>query len=199
MPTDKKILLNLDYWLTDEHTGVHNAPKTRIILSDTYMQGMNHIQRLKLSKSMVFPHYTVDKQGVLYQHAPPERISHLMDCVGYEHFIHIALENLNWLKYSFKDGQDVYTNTFGIHGRPRNTFEYEYRTYRFWDTYSTKQITGLKRLIKHVAQQQGLQPKVFNRPSVIENLMDFKTYEVIGRANLDSSFTDPAPKFYDYF
>ena len=41
MIDSKKIPLNLDHWLTDEHTGVHNAPKTRIILSDTYMQGMN--------------------------------------------------------------------------------------------------------------------------------------------------------------
>lgn len=184
------------YKLPEDNYHKEVYDKTQIIIGHTHRVGMLHygswIYRLngKNKKSATF---TINKEGVVYQHYDPKYYSNFVDNQQDKASISIILENVGWFR---KDNMiDRYVDWLGHNYKkqPDEVMMKRWRNHVYWDKYTKSQMESLQELVVRLCEEYKI-PKDFIGNNVYNEDVDlFKG--ITFRSNYYQESTDVSPAF----
>jgi N-acetyl-anhydromuramyl-L-alanine amidase AmpD len=142
------MIVNKEFLVGESLYTKKTEDKHRIIINDTSrLELIHHLSSFDLLKKI--PHYTIDRDGIIYEHY---NINYYSDY--YKDYpelnkssIIISMVNAGNLVYKHDAGFMNWANDM-IDGK--DVHEFVWKSYRYWHTYSTKQLIALRSLIKHI-------------------------------------------------
>lgn len=168
--------------------------KKRVLLVDTERFDINHYYHsFELLKKC--PNYTVDRDGKIYEHVPSIYSASYykkdLDMLNKTSII-IALNNCGGLV--FDNNNNKYKNWINEYVEEEEVFEFKWRRFTYWETYKTKQLLSLSKLISYLCE---IHPIPYNSP-----YMDGICYEdgfdvngIITESNLYKTSCQVNPSF----
>jgi N-acetyl-anhydromuramyl-L-alanine amidase AmpD len=183
---NKEVYLEDNFWL--------DGYKKQIVLINTGTNIDDHLTKLRLrynKKYTKVPTFTIDRNGLVYQHLRPETVSKIFDNDSLnKQAIVIALENVGWLT------QDPDFNEFydwsGTQYRGE-VLEMTWRGKKFWAKYTEKQFLALQELTDYLCLGYSINKKFIGNNVLGENIVDFNG--IINRSNFSKNHYDLTPAF----
>lgn len=168
--------------------------KKQIIIGNTFNKDMRHyvgwLKRFN-GKSQKTASFTINKDGVIYNHFNPKFYSTFMGSKKInEESVIILLENEGWLLNDTKNSGfinwlgDIYNQTDGI-------VEKRWRGYIYWASYSEKQIEALSILVKSLCNEFNIPLNVIEHNTKIDYPLSYSG--ILYKSNYEKYFTDPSP------
>lgn len=167
--------------------------KNQIVIGHTGRKDMRHYDgwlNRKNGKYKKTSHFTIDKDGTIYQHFNPEFYSDFIGVEQDKSNISISLVNEGWLKKDVLN--NVYIDWLGhIYSNKADVTELSWRNKKYWMNYTDNQNQSLKALIEYLCNNYGIEKKcvgncVYNYEI---DLFDGITF----RSNYDQEITDISP------
>ena len=157
------MVINNEYHLSENNFIKLNTSKTNIVLGNTYSEGLDYyngwVKRYGGNYKKT-SHYSISKDGVIYNHFDSDYYSKYMDdSQHWESSISILLENLGNLRET--SIKNVYLTDFNytyiMNGEP---FYQKWRGNYLWDTYTDKQLCSLDKLINMLCIKHNINKKI---------------------------------------
>lgn len=177
------------------HKSKPTQSKNRIIIGNTFSNNMNHFigwlhrnnGRFKRTAT-----YTIDLNGNIYEHFPPEHYSDFISIDEVNKFsISIVLENEGWFVKDLINENKYITHNGNIYSRDNEIIIKRWRGFKFWAPYSSKQIDALIELVKILCVEYGIELKAIENN--LNTAESFIFEGVMYRSNFDSKYTDVSP------
>jgi hypothetical protein len=187
MEINKKYLVNADAQISLVPT-----LKSQILLAHTSSTISEHFTKIFTRHCGEYPSiftYTIDKEGVIYQHYDPDYYSRLFGIAEIDkQIISIGLENEGWL---WK--KDLNSKIFDWKGCIYNgeVLNKLWRGHNLWAVYTDKQMESMLFLIKQLLQDYNIQPKFSGNNLPLDNAREFEG--VLNRSNYFKFYTDLSP------
>lgn len=188
MEIDKK-----SYVLNEDNYNKTKYTKNQIVIGHTGRKDMRHFDgwlTRRNGKYKKTSHFTIDKDGSIYQHFDPHYYSDFIGVEQDKSNISISLVNEGWLK---KDNlNNVFIDWLGhIYSNKANIVEISWRNRTYWMKYTKEQTESLKELIQYLCEKYNIEKKcigncVYNYEI---DLFDGITF----RSNYDQEITDVSP------
>jgi hypothetical protein len=184
---------NKEFYIENNNIKEFNTPKEKIVLINTSLPIENHLNKMKLrygGKYDKIPAFTIDREGVIYQHINPTHTSKILDNDSLDRqAIVIALENVGWVE--FEDVLNEYYDWRGVrYCGP--VVEIPWRGKKYWAQYSAAQFPSLIELIDYLCKEHSIN-KRFIGNNVICSIKNYKG--VINRSNFSKLHFDLTPAF----
>ena len=190
MEIDKKTLS-----LSNKHYYSKKQKKKKIILSNSLSGDMKYFKGWELRRNgnnKKVTHYSIDKQGKVYQHFNPQYFSEFMGSEDLDkETISINIVNQGWLK---KDSNtNKYKDWVGNIYNGKDVYKKEWRGYFFWASYTEKQMKAVAELVDYLCEKHKIE-----RNSLSHNVMftDAPSFNgVLSRSNFSRKYKDVSPSF----
>jgi hypothetical protein len=167
------------------------SEKKQIIFGNTYNYGMNHIIHSVNRNGGTYskcPHFTILKDGSIYQHFETKFYSNFLDNEYSKDVISVALENIGQLNEENGVFFDIYNNKY-----EQEPFEKTWKNCTLWDKYADSQFEASIKLVEFLLKESGIQKNVVNSNVQKADISNFKG---IGyKSNYDSKFYDLNPSW----
>tara|TARA_R110002110_G_scaffold215791_2_gene429720 strand:+ start:2215 stop:2808 length:594 start_codon:yes stop_codon:yes gene_type:complete len=170
--------------------------KTQIVIGHNSRKDMRHYQgwlRLNFGEYKKTSHYSIDKDGCVYEHFDPKYYS---DFIGHEQDkcnISINLVNVGWLKndkikniYTDWLGHTYSTEKMGIIKKP-------WRNYENWVSYTEEQEKSLLNLVNKLCEDFDIKKDCVGNNVYNKNIDIYKG--ITFRSNYSQELTDVSPAF----
>lgn len=154
--------------------------KNKIVLCNSYNFKLNHLN-IRYKGYQHIPHYTVLKNGTIYQHLEDELSTSIID----NESIIVYLEN--WGELSTQK-----EHLYSIYNEEPFEKEREWRGFRFFDKYSEEQVNSTSELVSSIIKEHGIRPQCMHNNILIKG---DTFYGVYYRANFDKKYLDLSPAF----
>ena len=170
--------------------------KKQIILAGSGRADLNHIihNNNKLDgKFKGWSTYTIDRDGVIYEHYNPQYYSDFMgDKEIDKKTISIMLANMGWLSYNIYT--DIYYNWTGIEiCKNEYVHEREWKQCKDWEQYPVKQVNSTINLCLYLCEKFDIELNTFAGNSQVQYIKEFEG--VAMRSNYDRNYFDLNPSF----
>lgn len=177
------------YALNVDNFKKSQTKKKRIVMVNSYNYGINHFHgwqnRICGSYDKV-THFTVTKDGKVYQHLDTDYTTKLIGNRLDDDIISITLENVGFLRLKIDDGNLVnWLND--IHTDDNITFK-KWRGYDFWDNYTKEQFNAVSELVRYLCNRFDIPKKVVGHGIKLENANTLDG--VMYRSNFDRYYLD---------
>lgn len=184
------MILNKDYKILSKYYQRDKTNKKQIVLGNLYFDKIENFKK-SLEKGgglTKCPHFSIDKEGIVYQHFNIDYYSRYLDSDCEEHVISIALLNLGHL---FKKGDiffDIYNK--GYHGE---VFEKRWKNCKYWQPYTEEQYNSSIELCRYLLEESGIASEVI--PMNVHKQDIFSFTGVTYRSNYDIKHYDLNPSW----
>ena len=183
--------LNKEYYF--DNTFILNSAKKQIILINTGSDMSDHISKLTgryNKKYTKIPAYTINREGVVYEHLNPHTVSKIFDNDSLnKKAIVIALENVGWLDKDILDGYcDWKGKTYH-----NQVAEIPWRGKKYWAKYTDEQFLALTQLIDYLCIGYSINKRFIGNNVLNNKSVDFDG--IINRSNFSKSHYDLTPAF----
>lgn len=186
------VTLNKDHYFENNIFRVESK-KEKIVLINTLAPIEDYLTKLSLrynKKYTKIPTFTIDRNGVIYQHLNPDKYSKILDNDSLDsQAIVIALENVGWLNFDpiFQDYCDWRGNLY-----EGSVIEIPWRNKKYWAAYTNEQFSSLIHLIDYLCNEHTIN-KNFIGNNVLSGIKNFKG--IINRSNFSKNHFDLSPAF----
>ncbi len=184
------------YILPENNYYKETHQKTQIIIGNTNNVAMQHyagwIYRIN-GKNKKTSHFTINKEGKIYQHFDPIYYSDFLGNEQDKFSISIVLENLGWFK---KDSlNNKYVDWLGrvYVKNEKEVLVKRWRNHIYWDIYTEEQMLSLKKLVSELCSKYGIEKKSVNTNVHNEDIDLFNG--ITFRSNYYQELTDVNPSF----
>jgi len=186
---------NETYRLTTNNYYEKEYKKTQIVIGHNGRRDMRHYEGWIHRRNGQYKrtaHFTIDKDGTVYQHFNPKYYSDFVGVDQDKGNISILLVNEGWLKNDSLN--NVYIDWLGhTYSKSRSVLERSWRGHHFWMNYRNPQMKVLKELVTQLCDEHNIEKEcigncVYNEDVDIFNGIAF-------RSNYDSNITDISPAF----
>ncbi len=168
--------------------------KTQIVVGHTSRKDMRHFEGWLTRKNGSYKkvsHFSIDKNGLVYQHFNPKYYSEFLGSGQDKIIISISLVNEGWLKLN---DMNVFVDWLGhTYGRDCDFVERGWRDKRYWSKYSDEQMDSLSKLLDHLCEEYDIPRDVIENNVYDENIDIFKG--ITFRSNYFKDNTDVSPAF----
>lgn len=184
------------YWFEGEdnyHKKTYD--KNQIVIGHNGRKDMRHciswVHRMN-GKYKGGSHFTIDKDGKVYQHFETKYYSDFLGVEQDKSNISIILVNEGWLKEDLLN--NVYTDWLGhTYSKSRSVLERSWRGQRLWMKYRDSQMKSLRELVIKLCEEYDIEKKcigncVYNEDADIFDGITF-------RSNYKEDRTDISPAF----
>jgi hypothetical protein len=131
--------------------------KKQIVIATSLRKDHHHINRWKNSNmgySKLWSTYTIGRNGVIYQHFPPEKYSEFIGVKSVDkRIISIVLENMGYLN---KNKNDIYYNWLNEVCEKESVGFKKYLGYDYWEKISDEQTLSMINLINFLCDKHGI-------------------------------------------
>lgn len=181
------------YKLEDKNYNNIITNKERIVIGNSFSVNMNHytgwLYRYN-GKYKKTAHYTISKEGVIYQHVEPIFYTNLLGKKSIdESSIYILIENEGWLIK-----KKEFINYLGyIYKKKEKVFCKSWKGYNYWVPYSEKQLESTICLVNKLINDFKIVKEVVNDNVFNKNVLD--EYGVMYKSNIDRKHSDISPSW----
>jgi N-acetyl-anhydromuramyl-L-alanine amidase AmpD len=170
--------------------------KKRIVLANTFNNGMNHFIGWKLrygGKYKKTAPYTISKDGTVYRHFDPKFCSRFFtDNDLNATSIVVLIENEGWLTKYFNE--DKFIGIIGnIYSQDNEIYEKKWRTINHWLKYSDEQFYSCIELVKKLCIDFNIPLSTIGHNTMVDNIQNYSG--IIYRSNLERHYTDLNPSW----
>ncbi|NDB80789.1 N-acetylmuramoyl-L-alanine amidase, partial [archaeon] len=167
----------------------NHSKKRQLILTHTQRNLRDYIVGLKNrlnGEYTYFPHFIIDREGVIYQLMDTNSYSEYMDVSSVnKNSVIISLENLGWLRKN--PLTSYYVNWIGEIHKER-IYERKWRGHHFWQPYSEKQYKALSELVIELCDIYEIPRLNIGHNVIVEKIENFKG--IVAKSNYDREYTD---------
>lgn len=170
--------------------------KTQIVIGNTNHVGMQHyptwIYRIN-GKNKKTSHFTITKEGKIYQHFDPIYYSDFLNNQQDKASISIVLENIGWYRKDAINGK--YVDWLGKEyiKTEEEVLMKRWRNHTYWDIYSEEQMLSLKKLVSELCSKYGIEKRSVGTNVHNEDIDLFNG--ITFRSNYYQELTDVNPSF----
>ena len=187
------------YRLSSDNFNDTKTDKKRVIIGNTFNHDMKHFIGWGLRHNGKYKKtatYTIDKNGVIYEHFDPSFYSdYFTTGVGLnKSSIVILLENEGYLTKD-EEKNIFITWTGDIYKEQTEVFTKKWREYEYWASYGDKQIESLIELICLLCDRFNIPYNAIGHNTKLSQINN--EMGVIYKSNLDYYYMDPNPNL-DY-
>lgn len=183
--------INYEYKLKTSNYIRAVSDKRQIILGNTYGYGLNHILHTINRNAGTYnkcPHFTILKDGKIYQHFETKFYSNYLDNEYSKDIISVALENIGEIFEENGDFYDIYNNKYD-----EAPFERKWKNCNHWDKYTKEQFTSCIALCKFLLNENNIEKNVVPTNVQKNDISNFKG--ICYRSNYDSKHYDLNPSW----
>lgn len=187
---------NTDYVLTSKNYYKDDLNKKMIILANTNSTGMKHfngwLNRYNGNFKRV-AHYTILKNGQIYEHYNPLYSSDFMSKPNIDDkSIIIILENLGYLTKDYE--KDLNVDWVGnIYNSDNDVFYRKWRGFDMWDMYTQNQLESAVYLTSKLCNDFNIEKNVISHNTKITNPSEFNG--VLYKSNFEKYYLDLNPSW----
>jgi len=182
------------YWLSSENYNPLISNKKQIVLAGSLRADMRHISYLKKrenGKSKNFPHYSIDRDGTIYQHLDSKYQTDFMITPAInKKSVFIVLANMGWLQHDELSDQYInWCNEICM----TSVHKTVWRQREYWERYTPQQYDSLFELLNLLCDEH-----LIKKDCIGHNVHDSDTIRfdgIVCRSNFDDSYTDLNPAF----
>ena len=183
------------YILSEDNYTNKKCKKSKIILTNSLTSDMCFFEGWKLRRNGKYKKttpYTIDKNGVIYQHFNPEFYSDYMNSNSIDQeSILITMVNEGWLK---KDSDtNGYKDWLGNIYKGKDVIKKEWRGYFFWATYSVKQMEVVGKLVEFLCDKYEIEKNSLSHNVMFSDAPSFNG--VLSRSNFSRKYKEVSPSF----
>lgn len=184
------------YCLPENNYYSEKYKKNQIVIGHNGRKDMRHVQgwlRRNGGEYKKTSHFSIDKDGKIYQHFNPDYYSDFIGVEQDKSNISITLVNQGWLKLDQLN--NVYTDWLGhTYGRSNeNIINKSWRDYEFWVKYTDEQYESLLKLTSKLCEDFEI-PKECIGNNVYDEDVDIYN-GVVFRSNYSQDIRDVSPAF----
>lgn len=184
------------YQLNDSNYHKNIFKKTQIVVGHNGRKDMRHYQgwlKRDMGEYKKTSHFSIDKDGKIYQHFDPNYYSDLLGIEQDKSNISILLVNQGWLKLDVN--YNVYVDWLGhvYSKKTENLVNKPWRDYDLWVKYTDEQYESLKFLVTSLCEQFNI-PKQSIGSNVYDENVDIYN-GITFRSNYSQEIRDVSPAF----
>ena len=183
--------INYEYKLKTSNYIRVISDKKQIVLGNTYSYGLNHILHTINRNAGTYnkcPHFTILKNGTIYQHFETKFYSNYLDNEYSKDIISIALENIGEIFEENGNFYDIYNNKYDS-----VPFENKWKNCNHWDKYTEEQFTSCINLCNFLLKETKIEKNIVPTNVQKNDIQNFKG--VCYRSNYDSKHYDLNPSW----
>lgn len=183
--------INYEYKLKTSNYIRVISDKRQIVLGNTYGYGLNHILHTINRNAGTYnksPHFTILKNGKVYQHFETKFYSNYLDNEYAKDIISIALENIGEIFEENGNFYDIYNNKYD-----EVPFEKKWKNCNHWDKYTEEQFTSCINLCKFLLNDMDIEKNIVPTNVQKNDISNFKG--ICYRSNYDSKHYDLNPSW----
>jgi len=185
--------MNVGEYMLDESNYIkEDTKKSKIVLMNTLNGGMSHVNGWRTRMNGEYKHtsaFTIDRDGVVHQHYPPEYWSKVFNKKVDKEIIPISLVNYGYLKMENPETgfitwlRDIYNG--------EEVFEKRWRGYRYWEPYTEAQKNSAVSLIDGLCETFDIERNSVPYNIKIDSPESFNG--IMYRSNFDKYYCDLSP------
>lgn len=184
------------YQLNDSNYHKNIFKKTQIVIGHNGRKDMRHYQgwlTREMGEYKKTAHFSIDKDGKIYQHFDPKYYSDLLGVEQDKSNISILLVNQGWLKLDVN--YNIYVDWLGhvYSKKTENLVNKSWRDYDLWVKYTDEQYESLKFLVTSLCEQFNI-PKQSIGSNVYDENVDIYN-GITFRSNYSQEIRDVSPAF----
>lgn len=167
------------------------SDKRQILLGNTHHYNLNHIKYSINRNNGTYdklPHFTITKDGKIYQHFDIKFYSNYLGCEYTKDIISIALENIGQIFEEKGVYYDIYNNTY-----EHTPFEKNWKNCSMWDPYTEAQLESCIYLCDKLIKDGVITRAVMPTNVFKQDIPNFKG--ICYRSNYDSKHYDLNPNW----
>lgn len=183
--------INYEYKLKTSNYIRAISDKKQIVLGNTYGYNLNHILHTINRNAGTYnkcPHFTILKNGLIYQHFETKFYSNFLDNEYSKDIISIALENIGEIFEENGKFYDIYNNKYDD-----VPFEKKWKNCNHWDKYTEEQFTSCISLCKFLLSETNIEKNIVPTNVQKNDISNFKG--ICYRSNYDSKHYDLNPSW----
>ncbi len=189
--------MNKDLMLPSNNYYPETTTKNRIVIGNIPFGDLSFFDGWKLRYNGKYKktcHYTIDQNGVVYNHFPIENYSSFVGVPDIDkESITIGLLNLGWIKHNSDKTRWIDWRGIDIDIDPKELIRKQWREYSYWYPYSDNQITSLIKLLKQVSNKGKVEKLMIDNNTLLINKKEF--WPISFRSNYLYYRTDVSPAF----
>lgn len=178
-----------------ENYHMNKTKKSQIILAGSNRKGSNNILRLRkkdFGLTKRWPTFTIRRDGKIFQHYDPQYYSDFMDIKEIDKkSISVVLENMGMVYFDFEKGK--YINWINEVCEEDNLFEKVWKSGRYWEKYTDKQMVACVNLCAYLCRTYGIKQDCMGHYVFQDDTNAYKG--IVTRSNYNSDFSDVNPSF----
>lgn len=193
--------INKKYKLKNTNYNQEEYEKYQIVIGNTSLLDMNHYdlweKRVNGKYKGVAP-YTIDLDGVIYEHYDPRYYSEFLNLNSIDkHIIPITIENEGWLVKDYSN-DELLTWCGEVYRRDGDTIKKKWRGKTIWAPYSDKQLDSLTSLCDKLMTDFKIDNFVSEHNTKIKDIEENRG--IFYRSNYSLNYLDVSPAFdFDEF
>ena len=164
--------------------------KTKIVIGDTYCYGLSHLEihHNDFLSDKSCPHFTVTRDGNIYQHFDINYYSEFMN-LNAKQIVSIGLENVSVLNKVNNKYYDIFNNEYLY---PDNVFFKKWKNLSWWIPYTKQQTESLIYLLLKLKSELIIDNWTVRSSNVFDKGIR-KLNGVMYKSNFDKKHLDPNP------
>jgi N-acetyl-anhydromuramyl-L-alanine amidase AmpD len=183
------------YKLTDNNFIKEEYKKTQVVIGHNGRKDMRHIEgwlRRRGGKSKNTAHFTINKEGKIFQHFDTKYYSDLLDVEQDKSNISIMLVNSGWLRLD--NITKIFTDWLGhAYSKKTSMTRRSWRGHEYWVNYTDKQMKSLKKLVIQLCDEHNIPKECIGNNVYNENIDIYRG--VAFRSNYSQEIKDISPAF----
>lgn len=189
--------INTTTWLNNNQVSVSTRSKNKIVLGDTYLSIDEYFNKIlnrfdgKYDKSS---HFTIDRNGNIYQHFSLNYYSNYTNFNNVDNrSVFISLENINSVEViNYSDNNHTFIDWRGRVVR-EDVYHKCWRNNDYWIYYTKKQIAKLKELLTYLCEEMNINKQFINTNTKIKRAFNYEG--IVVRSNFSQYYYDVNPSF----
>jgi hypothetical protein len=186
-------MMNTNYKVSNNQISKFPSIKSQILLAHTSSTIEEYFTKISTRHHGTYDApftYTIDANGIVYNHFSPLHYSNLFNYHDIDsQIISVGLENAGWLK---QKTPDQFIDWKG-HIYKGEVFEKIWRGYNFWAPYTPEQTQALLDLLGVLIKEYHIEPNFSGKNITLDDPQDFKG--VLNRSNYYRCYYDLSPAF----
>jgi N-acetyl-anhydromuramyl-L-alanine amidase AmpD len=183
--------------LPESNYYTENTQKTRVIIGNIPCNDLSFFEGWKLRHNGDYKttcHYTIDRDGVIYNHFPTEKYSSFVGIPEIDkESISIGLLNIGWIRHDVSKIRWVDWKGLDVDIEPEKLIRKSWREYSYWYPYSNAQIESLINLLKQISDENIIEKLMNDNNTLLINKKEY--WPISFRSNYLYYKTDVSPAF----
>ena len=182
----------------EEYNYYHTQHKKKqIILASSLRIDSNHLIHMKNKKrglSKEWNHFTINREGDVYQHFDSKGYSDFMGVKDIDkHSISIVLENMGMIFYDYESGKYLNWVHEIYDDEHLDPYEQNWKNSRYWEIFPDEQMDATVELCQYLCKKHKIR---VNSLGFNAYYAETKNYHgIVCRSNFDTDYNDVSPAF----